>query len=257
MLCVPASRVVAAIVEKKNNTYTIAGAAFVAALLLPPVVWLGGKLLAPWGFTLYAIPTLAAAAVAYALAEAIGRLACMSFGCCYGMPLHDASPRVAKVFRHFNTVFQGNTKKAAYASHLQDEPLIPVQALTSVVFMLSGLLGLVFFVMQYWRLALLIPVIGTWAWRAIAETLRADHRGHTRISAYQVMSLIALAYLSVAALLLPASGPAPDLALGLSELAQLPVFLVLQILWVLLFLFYGRSQVTASVLSFHVVTERT
>ncbi len=132
-----------------------------------------------------------------------------------------------------------------------------MQALTSVVFTLSGLVGLVFFVMQYWRLAVLAPMIGTWGWRAIAENLRADHRGHTRISVYQVMSLIALSYLSAAAFIMPSIGPLPDLALGLSELAKLPVFLVLQTLWGLLFLFYGRSQVTASVLSFHVVTERT
>ena len=256
-LCVPASRLVAAIVEKKSNTYTIAGAAFVAAILLPPVVWLGAKLLSGWSLTLYVVPTLAAAAIAYALAEAIGRLACMSFGCCYGMPLRDAPPPLAKLFRRFHTVFHGDTKKAAYASQLQDEPLIPVQALTSVVFTLAGLSGLVFFLAQYWRLAVLLPVIGTWGWRVMAENLRADHRGHTRISVYQVMSLIALAYLSAAAFLLPAGGPVPDVLLGLSELAKLPMFLVLQTLWVLLFLFYGRSRVTASVLSFHVVTERT
>ena len=257
VLCLPASRVVAAIVEKKSNTYTIAGAAFVAAMLLPPLVWLGGKYLATWGLALYAVPVLAAAAIAYALAEAIGRLACMSFGCCYGVPLRDAKPRLARIFRRFNTVFHGDTKKAAYASSLQDEPLVPVQALTSVVFSLSGLAGLTFFVVQYWRLAVLVPVIGTWGWRAIAEKLRADHRGHARFSVYQGMSFIALAYLATATLLMPASGPVPDLALGLSELAKLPVVLVLQILWVFLFLFYGRSQVTASVLSFHVVTERT
>ena len=49
VLCLPASRLVAAIVEKKSSTYTIAGAAFVAAMLLPPVVWLGAKLLAGMG----------------------------------------------------------------------------------------------------------------------------------------------------------------------------------------------------------------
>jgi hypothetical protein len=257
VLCLPASRLVAAVVEKKSNTYTIAGAAFVAAILLPPVLWFGGKYLAGWGLALYAVPTLAAAAIAYALAEAIGRLACMSFGCCYGMPLKDASPRLAKLFRRFHTVFHGETKKAAYASGLQHEPLIPVQALTSVVFTWSGLVGLVFFVMQYWRLALIVPVVGTWGWRAIAENLRADHRGNTRISIYQMMSIVALVYLAGAAFLLPASGPAPDLIIGLSAVAKLPVFLVLQGLWVLMFLFYGRSRVTASVLSFHVVAERT
>ncbi len=257
VLCLPASRLVAAIVEKKRATYTIAGAAFVAALLLPPIVWFGGQYLSSWGLTLYAMPTMAAATIAYALAEAIGRLACISFGCCYGMPLRDASPRLARFFRRFHTVFYGATKKVAYASGLEEEPLIPVQALTSIVFTLSGLVGLAFFLAGHWRLALLIPAVGTWGWRAIAENLRADHRGHTRISVYQVMSLVAMAYLAVIALLLPAVGPAPDILAGLSQTTTRPVLLGLQILWVLLFLFYGRSQVTASVVSFHVVTERT
>lgn len=257
-VCLPASRIVAAIVEKKRSTYTIAGAAFVAALLLPPMVWLGETALHSWTrLTLYTMPALAAAAIAYALAEAIGRLACISFGCCYGMPLRQASPRLAQLFRRYHTVFHGMTKKAAYASGLDDEPLIPVQALTSIVFALAGLTGLGFFLAERWRMALVIPMIGTWGWRAIAENLRADHRGHTRISVYQVMSLIALVYLVGAALLLPSHGPSPDLALGLAQTVSVGVLVVLQSLWVLLFLFYGRSQVTASDVSFHVVSERT
>ena len=34
------------------------------------------------------------------------------------------------------------------------------------------------------------------------------------------------------------------------------MILVLQLLWVALFLYYGRSRVTASTLSFHVVADR-
>lgn len=256
VLCLPASRVVAAVVEKKSNTYTIAGAAFVAAIVLPPVFWLGGRLLPSFGLTLPIMPAMATAAIAYALAEGIGRLACMSFGCCYGRPLRDASPRLARIFRRFHTVFYGETKKAAYASGLQREPLVPVQALTSIVFAISGLIGLTCFFAEYWRLALLVPIVGTLGWRAVAENLRADHRGHTRISVYQVMSIIAVVYLTAMAFLVPAGGPAPDLGLGLLRTATLPVILVLESLWVFLFLFYGRSQVTASVVSFHVVSER-
>jgi hypothetical protein len=248
---------VAAIVEKKSSTYTIAGAAFVAAILLPAIAFMGETLLPHWDMALYPLPFLAAAAIAYALAEAIGRLACMSFGCCYGMPLREARPWLAQIFRRFNTVFHGTTKKAAYASGLDEQPLIPVQALTSISFSLAGLIGLGLFLAGQWRAALIVPVIGTWGWRAIAESLRADHRGAGRISVYQAMSLIAMAYLSVAAFLFPNRGPAPDIAGGLAHTATAPVLLVLQALWVLLFLFYGRSQVTASVVSFHVVTERT
>ncbi len=79
-ICVPASRIVAAVVEGKRNTFTIAGAAFTAALLLPPLVWLAERLLRTAMISIYTLTLLAAIAVAYALGEAIGRLACISFG---------------------------------------------------------------------------------------------------------------------------------------------------------------------------------
>lgn len=251
--CVPLSRAVAAIVEKKKNTFTIAGAAFAAAIVLPPLVWLAEKVLVTSSnLRIFALPVLAAITIAYALAEAIGRLACISFGCCYGLPVRHGSNLVTRLFSHYNMIFYGATKKVAYASGLENEPLIPVQALTSIVFGASGLLGLSFFLAQRWRLAMIVPVLGTWGWRAIAETLRADHRGDTKISMYQKMSIVAAAYLSASALVLPATGPLPDLALGLSQFRFLPVFLAFQVLWVSLFLYYGRSRVTGAVLSFHV-----
>ena len=47
------------------------------------------------------LPTLAALAVGYAFGEGIGRLACISYGCCYGKPLRTCGPRVKKIFRLF------------------------------------------------------------------------------------------------------------------------------------------------------------
>lgn len=256
-LCLPASKLVAVIVEKKRSTYTIAGAAFVAAIVLPPVTWTASALLPRWGLSLPSFPVLAAIGISYALAEAIGRLACMSFGCCYGMPLRDASPRVARLFGHFHTVFRGTTKKAAYASGLEKVPLIPIQALTSIIFASTGLIALVFFFAQHWRTAIIVSVVGTWGWRAVAENLRADHRGHARFSVYQVMSLIAMGYLIGVATLSSGGGPVPDLSLGLSQISSAGVIVLLEAVWILLFVSYGRSQVTASFVSFHVVTERT
>src|ERR1035441_1631714 len=101
------------------------------------------------------------------------------------------------MFGHFHAVFHGDTKKAAYASGLAEEPLIPVQAITSIVFALAGLAGLGWFLAGSWRMAAIVPVIATWGWRAVSEGLRADHRGNSRISAYQVMALIAMAYLTL------------------------------------------------------------
>jgi hypothetical protein len=256
-ICVPGSRVLAQVIEGKRNTFTIAGAAFLASLIMPP-----GLLLAQRGLAqgleikIYVMPVLAASAIVYALSEAIGRMACLSFGCCYGKPLRAAGPRVARLFEHYHLVLHGNTKKAAYASGLAEEPLVPVQAITSIVFTLAGLVGLGLFLAGRWRLAAIIPALATWGWRVLSETLRADHRGNARISAYQWMALIAMAYLVLMLTVIPSEGPAPNLAPGLAQVTSAGAIVILQMLWIGLFLFYGRSRVTGSVVSFHVVAER-
>ena len=256
-VCVPASKVLAWVIEGKRNTFTIAGAAFLASLILPPGLVLARRLLgAALGMRIEAMPILAAAAIAYALSEAIGRMACLSFGCCYGKPMREAGPLVARLFAGFPLVFHGNTKKAAYASGLADEPLVPVQTITAVVFTAAGLAGLAWFLAGHFRLAAIVPAVATWAWRAVSELLRADHRGHSKISVYQLMALIAMAYLAVMVAVLPGGGPVPNLAVGLAQATSAGVIVLLEALWVGLFLFYGRSRVTGSVVSFHVVTDR-
>lgn len=58
-------------------------------------------------------------------------------------------------------------------------------------------------------------------------------------------------------LLLPsAPGTTPDLAAALAQFLSATTILPLQVLWVALFLYYGRSRVTGSTLSFHVIPER-
>jgi hypothetical protein len=258
LLCVPASRLIAGIVERKRNTFTVAGAAFVATILLPWLV----LALRPFAARVLhceipVLPTFAAAAIAYVLAESIGRLACLSFGCCYGIPLREANPAIARLFQKHNLVIHGATKKASYASGLDGEPLIPVQAVTSAIFAVAGLAGVALFLGQQFRLAALLPLIASWGWRACSEWLRADHRGTSRISAYQVMAIVSMIYLGVVLLLMPKVLPiAPDLFLAFTQFFSAPVILALQTLWVVLFLYYGRSRVTASTLSFHVVADR-
>jgi len=48
----------------------------------------------------------------------------------------------------------------------------------------------------------------------------------------------------------------PDLAAAFAQVFSAPAILALQIFWVALFWYYGRSRVTASTLSFHVVADR-
>jgi len=256
-ICVPASRVLARLIEGKRNTFTIAGAAFLASLILPPGLLLAQRVLAAWlDMRIEVMPILAASAIAYALSEAIGRLACLSFGCCYGKPLRETGPRLARLFARFPLVFHGSTKKVAYASGLAEEPLVPVQTVTAAIFSMSGLIGLGLFLGGHFRLAGMVPALATWGWRAVSELLRADHRGNTRLSVYLAMALIAMAYLAVMMTLLPGGGTVPNLEAGLAKLVSTGVIVMLQGMWVGLFLYYGRSRVTGSVVSFHVVVER-
>ena len=258
LVCIPASRIVAGLVERKQNTFTVAGAAFAATIILPWVVLAARPVAARLlNHEILVLPTFAAMAIAYVLGESIGRLACLSFGCCYGMPLRHAHPTVARLFQKHNLVISGSTKKAAYASGLAGEPLIPVQAITSTLLAASGIVGVALFLAQQFRLAALIPVLVSWGWRACAEWMRADYRGTSRISMYQMMAVVSAAYFGAFLAFVPAAGPVtPDLATGFSEIFSAPVVLLVQFLWIALFLYYGRSRVTESTLSFHVVADR-
>jgi hypothetical protein len=256
LVCVPSSRLIAGMVERKRNTFTIAGAAFTATILLPPLV-IAASAAARQKFSIPVLPVFAAAINAYVLAEAIGRLACISFGCCYGLPLRDARPWLAQLFRRHSLILKGSNKKASYASGFSGEPLIPVQALTSALFAMGGVAGIALFLAERYRVAALIPLLTSYGWRACSEWLRADYRGASKVSPYQIMTIISLVYLAVAIVLVPdAGGIKPDLIAAFRQMSSAWVLVLSQLLWMLLFLYYGRSRVTSSVLSFHVVADR-
>jgi hypothetical protein len=254
VVCVPASRLVARLIEHKKNTFTVAGAAFIATLALP---WLTFAISWLTHTSIASVPIFAAAAIAYALGESIGRLACLSFGCCYGLPLRDVSSPLARLFHNHNLVVQGATKKAAYASGLAGEPLIPVQAMTSFVFAIAGLTALALFLGGNFRLAAIIAAVGTWGWRACSEWLRADYRGGTRFWSYQIIANSAVVYVSIVLLLMRSGSTTtlPNIQIAFSRLVSAPLVLALQFCWLVLFLYYGKSRVTSSTLQFHVVRD--
>jgi hypothetical protein len=132
---------------------------------------------------------------------------------------------------------------------------VPVQAITAILYVGTGLICTVLFLHSLHGAAFLISLVVTRGWRAVSETLRADYRGGRKLSAYQVMSVLAVIYALVVfwnfSETLALSRP-PDVLRGLQSLWQPSMVLFLQALWISIFLHTGRSMVTGSTLSFHV-----
>jgi hypothetical protein len=257
-VCVPASRLVAWLVEGKAHTFTVGGAVFVGTLAAPWLVGLANHL--PWqkgAVPMPVVPTVAAIVTAYAFGEGLGRLACVSFGCCYGKPIAACRPWVRRLFAGRPLVFTGSTKKIAYASGLEGTPVVPVQILTATLYVTSGLICTWLFLAGHFSLAFGIGTIVTQGWRVASELLRADYRGEQSFSAYQWMGLAAIPYaLAMAWRFGGAVVARPQLIAGLAVLWRPEILLALQGLWVLIFLYTGRSAVTGATLSFHVHHER-
>jgi hypothetical protein len=258
LVCVPASRVMAGLIEGKRYTFTVAGASLIGFLVLPLAIYANNNLLAvKTGNAVALTPFLAAAAIALAFGESLGRLACISFGCCYGRSLEECHWSLRRLFRKHHFVFAGETKKVSYEADLAGLPVIPIQAVTAVVSALAGLAGVWLFLDGHWTGALLAAVIGTQGWRVLSEFLRADFRGGGLLSGYQLMALSALCFTLLVVPILPESPTLrPDLSLGVSALQDLRLVLSLETTWLLIFLYFGRSMVTSARLSFHVERKR-
>jgi hypothetical protein len=253
---IPAARIVAILVEKKRHTFTIGGASFVGMLIAPWAILLAERVtnlvLPCW---LPMLPVLTAMTIAYTLGEGLGRLGCISFGCCYGKPLKKCSPFLQRLFSRSAFIFQGATKKAVYEGQLAGEPLIPIQAITSILYCLTATVASFLFLRGHFLAALVLSITVSQLWRIFSETLRADFRGFARISAYQKMGGVAVLYILIIALFIPAPLAVPVVGLGLGLLWQPGLLIGLQLLWLLFFVIFGRSTVTRSTLSFQLVQE--
>lgn len=256
--CVPASRLVARIVEKKTHTFTVGGAVFVGIIITPFLIQLLNRLVGPQlGFQIPVMAAYAAIAIAYAFGEGLGRLACISFGCCYGKPVASGTGLLSRLFRGRGFMFFGSTKKVAYAGGMEGVEVIPIQALTAVLYTACGLLAMLLFLASHHAAAFLLATMITQGWRSFSETLRADYRGAGRISAYQVMGLIGLLYAFAMVWLLGEASHAPvQLAVGLQSLWNPALLLFLQGIWCLIFFYTGRSTVTGATLNFHIHHDR-
>ena len=254
-LAVPASKIIAKVVEKKAFTFTIGGASF-TGLVTAPVMAVAINGMHHQPDVLPVLPALSALMISFALGEGIGRLACISYGCCYGKPLSACSPVMQALFKTLHFRFTGAIKKIAYASDLESVPVVPIQAVTAIVSTTGYLIGMGLFLTGHFVTGLVAALLITQAWRAVSETWRADYRGEGSISTYQIMSVIGTGYLSAVTMFVPSSSlAAPDLLMGLHSLWDPTVLLLLQSVWMGMFLFMGRSHMTGSVLSLFVHKE--
>jgi hypothetical protein len=257
VFCVPAAKVMARWVEKKAHTISVGGAAFVG-MLAAPLMMAAVKTIGPmWGMPSFDILLpLSAIAIGYSLGEGCGRLACLSFGCCYGKPLNDLPLRLQRWLSPLTLTYHGGTKKIAYADALQGRRVVAVPAITAVLYSLAGLVGILLFLDGRVSAAYLLCVTVTQLWRFVSEFLRADFRGGGRISAYQKMALGAVVYAWAVAAVLPGAGAPMQVTEGLRLMWNPVIILLCQILWIGIFLFMGRSQVTGAHISFHVRKDR-
>ncbi len=245
--CLPAAKLIAHRVEKNPHGFTVAGASFTGILLAPPLLWLLNQspLIHPES-PLPVVGLLAAAATAYALGEGIGRLACLSFGCCYGKTASLAPPWLQPICARWPHRYQGKLKKITFAGNMENVGVIPVQALSCVALTLLALLSTALFLRSHLNAALLTSLAGSQLWRLWSETLRADNRGgHQQVSVYQLMALFSCLYICTLIFVLPDQrATAPDVRAGFEALWQAPMLLALQAVGIGMFLFTGTSTIT-------------
>src|SRR5918996_159111 len=204
VICLPAAKWVAMLVEGKQCTFTIAGAFFVGIFVAPFVLYSFNSFL-PWaGYAAVPIvPALAALMIAYAFGEGLGRLACISFGCCYGVALPEAHPLLRRMFDRWHFVFSGSMKKISYASGLEGQQVVPIQAMTCLLYIGVGLTATLLFLKASYSLAFVSSMAVTQGWRIFSEALRADYRGDGKVTAYQIMGILAIVFAIALTILLP------------------------------------------------------
>jgi len=252
-ICLPAAKIIATVVEKNRHGFTVGGASFVGIIIAPLFLWLADKASQHWWDTpLPTLPMLAAMSIAYVMGEGIGRLACISFGCCYGKALNDAPTWARRMFATLNHVFIGKTKKIAFAGEMEAVKVIPIQAVTCVLYTALALLCSALFFHQLFALAFALSLVGSQLWRVYSETLRADYRGGSKLfSVYQLMALLAALYGVAISIALPGhSDLQPLLHAGLGALWTPGVILCLQLITVVMFFFSGTSTITTGELRF-------
>lgn len=154
-------------------------------------------------------------------------------------------------------MFSGKTKKIAYEGGLDGIKVIPIQAITAVLYITTGIIGTFLYLKSYYIAAFIITIIVTQAWRSFSEVLRADYRGGGKFSIYQIMAIIAIGYsLGIIPFLSSTFTVDAGIMAGLFSLWNPAVIFFSLGVWFAIFLYTGRSTVTGSTVTFHVHKDR-
>jgi hypothetical protein len=257
-ICLPASRFIARWVEKKPYTFSVGAASFFGIVAGPWLVLLMSTIVRQWlGISFDAMAVVSALMVGYTLGEGVGRLACISFGCCYGKPIEQMPPLVKRYFSWAVFTYTGNTKKIAYAHRLAGQKIFAVQAVTVVLYTTSALFATLLYLYGQYTWAFFLCLLVSQGWRFLSEFLRSDYRGGRKISVYQIMSLLTIPSGLLLPFFFPSGGQGTDVLAGLCSLWDPTVILFLQGMGLGMFLRTGRSQVTGAGIRFHVHQDRT
>jgi prolipoprotein diacylglyceryltransferase len=259
LICVPAASLVARIVERKPATLTIGGAAFVGGIAAPFLILLLNRFAIPlFGAEIPMTQALAACAVAFLFGEGMGRLACLSYGCCYGKPVDEYRGILKKFFTWCAVVFEGENKKIAYAAGLDGHRIVPIQLITMLASSCAGVLTLLLYAEGKPLLAYLAATAFAGFWRIFSEFFRNDYRGGGKVSAYQLMSVLSVIFTVGVSLLLTGGNQLPtvDLLQGAMSLWSPGILVALFLAWLGLVCFTGISTTTYSRISFHLHRDR-
>lgn len=260
LLCItlPAAGILSRWIENKPNTFSTGAASIlglIGAGLTGAIIQMGS-----WGYTGVTpepIPMLAGISIAYCFGEGLGRLACISFGCCYGKPLQQSSPLVKKIFKKFHFIFYGQTKKIAYAHGWDGLPVVPVQAITAIVCITSGMLGMILFSNSLFTETFVFTLFVSQGWRLFSEFFRGDFRGSRKFTAYQYLSIFSMVLGILFVLVFPApSFHSVELISGLGVPFNPGVILLFAVIWFFIVTYLGKSKVIGSNLSFFVHMDR-
>lgn len=256
LLSTLSSKLVARIVEKKKNTLTVAGGATVGLYLMPLAIWTYNRFMGSGEGEIPILTVMAALSAGYIIGEGVGRLACISFGCCYGRPLEELSPLMQQVFSRLSCAYEGETKKIVYASGYGGRKILPIQAITSFIYVNTGLVGIYLFLEGYFSQSFALTALISMSWRIFSEKFRADYRGEGKLTVYQRLGIVNIIFCLFLIKLLPIPmSLSVDLHKGFSALWNPATLLFFQAVWITLFLYTGLSKITGSTLSFHVKQE--